>query len=350
MITSFFKPTKSKRSSLQGNGKTNGSPMINSVRASKLHGAKKHPRSESPSSEKDESSPAPKQAKVTAGHKLTPPNQSSKLVDDFLTNLTEKSWQDALISHMMAPSFASLARFVALERTNKTIYAPQCDTFSALNLVPLQKVKVVIVGQDPYHQPNQGHGLAFSVRKGQRIPPSLRNIYKELMNDSDVPNFQEKPTHGYLERWAQQGVLMLNAVLTVRKNEPNSHAKKGWERFTDEIIRALLSFHNRDDGDRGQCGKGGVVFLLWGKPASKKAESVINQVTGPFSGQRARSNKPHVVICTSHPSPLGATKTSAPFLSSRCFSRANEALVEMGLTPIDWCVDDPDGGIDISDV
>jgi len=240
-----------------------------------------------------------------------------------------------------SPSFTKLAKFVASERSNKTVYPPQCDTFSALNFVPMHNVKVVIVGQDPYHQPNQGHGLAFSVRKGKVIPPSLRNIYKELMNDDQISNFQEKPTHGYLKRWAQQGVLMLNTVLTVRRNEPNSHAKKGWENFTDEIIRILLSSHQNKDGEGGEGGKGGIVFLLWGKPAGKKAESIIKQVVKPSFGQPENVKNPHVVICSSHPSPLGAMKTNTPFLGSRCFSRANEALVQMGLDAVDWCVDDP---------
>ena len=177
----------------------------------------------------------------------------------------------------------------------KTIYPAPEDVLSALNLTPLDKVKVVIVGQDPYHGPGQGHGLAFSVRKGVAIPPSLRNIYKELINDKGVPEFESRPDHGYLERWARQGVLMINSVLTVRRGEANSHAKKGWEKFTNEVVRAI---HQKASNKEGR----GLIFLLWGKPASKKAESVLGHV-----GCGGR----HAVICTSHPSPLGATKTNS---------------------------------------
>lgn len=201
-------------------------------------------------------------------------------------------------------------------RKSATVYPPPQDVFSALNLCPLDQIKVVIIGQDPYHGPNQGHGLCFSVRKGVAIPPSLKNIYKELQNDPKV-DFK-MPNHGYLERWGRQGVLLLNAVLTVRRGEANSHKGKGWEETTDEILRALV---------RRPSNKG-IVFLLWGRPASKKMESVLN-------GNR----KHQMIISSSHPSPLGATKTNAPFLGSRCFSRANEALKQMGYDPIDWNVD-----------
>lgn len=231
------------------------------------------------------------------------------------------SWRHALSRHTSSPSFKSLAIFLEQDRNKAIVYPPPADTFSALNWTPMSQVKVVIVGQDPYHNPNEAHGLCFSVRKGVKIPASLRNIYKELTNDDAVsfPNRRGMPRHGYLERWAKQGVLMLNNVMTVRQNEPNSHRKKGWEAFTDHVIRVLVN----DANDRG------LVFLLWGKPASEKANNII----GP-----SRNNC--IVIQTSHPSPLGATKTNAPFLGSKCFSRANEALVGMNLDPIDWNVDD----------
>ena len=166
--------------------------------------------------------------------------------------------------------------------------------------------------------------LSFSVRKGVKVPPSLKNIYKELSNDPNVdfPINGSVPTHGYLERWAKQGVLMLNAVLTVRQGNPNSHGKKGWENFTDEVIRVLVNESAKS--------KKGLVFLLWGKPASSKAQAILGGTSG---------NKRHAIICTSHPSPLGATKTNAPFLGSRCFSRANDALKDFGIEPIDWNVD-----------
>ncbi len=172
-------------------------------------------------------------------------------------------------------------------------------------------------------------GLAFSVRKGVKIPPSLRNIYKELLNNKC--GLDKMPTHGYLERWCSQGVLLLNAVLTVRDSEANSHAKQGWEDFTDEIIRILVSDANVNANANANAGKKKkLVFLLWGKPASKKAETIINRF----------SRVKHTIIATSHPSPLGATKTKAPFIGSRCFSRANDALVSMGQNPVDWGVDD----------
>lgn len=215
-------------------------------------------------------------------------------------------------------------------RKTATVYPPPEDVFSALNLIPLDQVKVVIVGQDPYHGPGQGHGLCFSVRKGVRIPPSLNNIYKELSNDPGVnfPTNNQMPTHGCLDRWARQGVLLLNAVLTVRRGEANSHKGKGWEDFTDEILKILVR-------DRRESGKG-IVYLLWGKPASKKVESVLG-----------KDNSNQITISSSHPSPLGATKTNSPFIGSRCFSRANEALQKMGQEPIDWNVDgdhDPANG------
>ena len=251
----------------------------------------------------------------------------SPQVQNLMANLTEDSWKNALTSYISKPSFSSLASFVAKEREKATVYPPPSDTFTALNLVPLDKVKVVIVGQDPYHGPGQGHGLCFSVKKGIKIPPSLRNIYKELL--SNKCGLEEIPKHGYLEKWAQQGVLMINSVLTVRQGEANSHKKRGWEDFTDEIIRCLFTKRSKDAG--------GLVFLLWGKPASKKAESIINKYTNGFSANK-ESIKP-VVFCSSHPSPLGATKTNAPFIGSKCFIRTNAALEAMGHSKIVWDVD-----------
>lgn len=235
--------------------------------------------------------------------------ESNSFGDDLGNHLTDASWKSALSSHMSTESFKYLVdRIESDERYGATIYPPVGDVFSALNLCPLENIKCVIVGQDPYHQPGQGHGLAFSVRKGVTPPPSLRNIFKEAMEDVEI----DPPKHGNLEYWASQGVLLLNTVLTVRKGEANSHAKMGWEEFTDLIINTI----NEE--------KESVVFLLWGAPASKKASCV--------------DESKHTVIRTSHPSPLGATKTKSPFLGSRCFSRANEALVASGQDPIDWNV------------
>jgi uracil-DNA glycosylase len=237
------------------------------------------------------------------------------------------TWYDALRSYTSSRDFQSLATFVAAQRelaptSNQgrgAIYPPPHEVFSSLHLTPIHKVKVVIVGQDPYHQYNQGHGLAFSVKRGVKIPPSLRNIYKELVDDPSVTSFTSMPNHGCLERWAEQGVLLLNSVLTVRDSEPNSHANRGWEKFTSAIIQALDEFC--------EVNNKGLVFLLWGNPASKKAEGAI------------RTKRRHTIICTSHPSPLGATKTNTPFLGSRCFSKANEALIKMGLDPIIWNIE-----------
>jgi uracil-DNA glycosylase len=228
-------------------------------------------------------------------------------------------WKHALHRHLSSAAFASLAKFVARERKAHTIFPLAKDTFSALNVTPLDKVRVVIVGQDPYHGPGQAHGLCFSVLPGQAVPPSLKNIYKELREDAAVNFADAPPTHGHLMRWAKQGVLMTNNVLTVRRGEANSHKKKGWEVVTDEIIRAV-DRHSRATGK-------GVVFLLWGRPAAAKTQALLS------------NESRHTVISTSHPSPLGARKTDKPFLGSRCFSRCNDALKEMGYPEVDWNVD-----------
>jgi len=194
---------------------------------------------------------------------------------------------------------------------------------------------VVVVGQDPYHQPGQGHGLSFSVPRGVKIPPSLRNIYKELLNDEKINDFTSIPQHGNLERWARQGVLLLNNVLTVRRGEAASHAKRGWEQFTDWVIEAVIERRSNAAGGGDADANGtGVVFLLWGKPASMKAQTVLQK----YNNDRQRAAK-HAVITCSHPSPLGATKTASPFMGSHCFSRANEELKKRGWEPIDWRVD-----------
>lgn len=248
---------------------------------------------------------------------------SNKKTDDLSV-----TWYSVLRQYTCTSrDFQCLATFVAAQRKlapsipgRGAIYPPPSQVFSSLYLTPIHTVKVVIVGKYPYHQYNQGHGLAFSVKRGVKIPPSLRNMYKELLADTNVSDFTTMPNHGCLERWATQGVLMLNSVLTVRDSEANSHANKGWEQFTSAIIRALDEFCDSNQK--------GLVFLLWGKPASKKAAATT-----------IRTNKRHTIICTSHPSPLGATKTKTPFLGSRCFSKANEALIQMGVDPIQWNVD-----------
>ena len=245
------------------------------------------------------------------------------------TRFTAASMNESSNPLFFVLCFLRAGKFVT--RRNNTIYPPPEDTFAALNLCPLAKTKLVIVGQDPYHGPRQAHGLCFSVRRGIQTPPSLRNIYKELCNDPGVPDFNAIPNHGNLERWAKQGVLLINNVLTVRKGQAHSHKKRGWEELTDAILRAVDKRPSGDNGDDDQPKKPrGVVFLLWGKPATEKTKTALMG----FSSR-------HKILCSSHPSPLGATKTKAPFMGSRCFSKANEALVEMGYDPIDWRVDGP---------
>lgn len=213
------------------------------------------------------------------------------------------AWAAALDAEFAAPYFHALKDFLVQERRTSTVFPPAPDVMNALRFTPLENVKVLILGQDPYHGPGQAHGLSFSVRPGVRVPPSLQNIYKELA--ADVPGFTP-PRHGYLKHWADQGVLLLNAVLTVRQGEPNSHAGQGWEDFTDAVIRAVNAKQER------------VVFVLWGAYARKKKKLV----TGPQ----------HVVVESAHPSPLSADK----FFGTRPFSKVNAALEESGLTPIDW--------------
>lgn len=227
----------------------------------------------------------------------------------LLNDLIPTDWKEILADILSSKSFSSLENFLALEKASgTTVYPPQEEIFSAFNLCPFDSVKVVIVGQDPYHGPGQAHGLAFSVRQNRNPPPTLKNIFREAHEDVSIP----MPKHGNLEHWAKQGVLLLNAVLTVRQGEANSHKGKGWENVTDEVIRVLDERHE------------GLVFLLWGNSAAMKARNV--------------DERKHVVMKSSHPSPLGATKTASPFLGSRCFSKTNQALEKMGKEPIDWSV------------
>ena len=258
--------------------------------------------------QKDEAKDARGDAATAATSTKDDPH-SDDAVQRLTIGLTDNGWKSALAASVNSPSFQQLAVFLEGERSRgATIYPPEDEVFSALNLCPLEKVKVVILGQDPYHGKGQGHGLAFSVRPGVRIPPSLVNIFKEAKEDVGI----DMPSNGYLRSWAEQGVLLLNTVLTVREGEANSHAKKGWEDFTSSIVEIL----NKEKED--------LVFLLWGNPAAKMASGV--------------DESKHTVIRTSHPSPLGATKTNSPFLGSRCFSSANKAIVKAGKDPIDWNV------------
>ncbi|GIE79173.1 uracil-DNA glycosylase [Actinoplanes philippinensis] len=220
-------------------------------------------------------------------------------------NLIEQlpaEWRAELSPHLDAAATTALGEWVAEEYATQTIYPPVEDLFSAYRLCSPSQTRVLILGQDPYHGPGQAHGLSFSVREGVRRPPSLSNIFKELNEDLNVP----KPPGGDLTGWARQGVLLLNAVLTVRAGKAGSHANKGWEAFTDATIKAL---NERDER---------IVFLLWGSYARKKAVLVTNPA--------------HAVLEAGHPSPLNRVG----FLGSRPFSAANKALADGGRPVIDW--------------
>lgn len=218
---------------------------------------------------------------------------------------TPLTWHDVLAEEKQQPYFIETLRTVADARAaGTTIYPPQKDVFNAFRFTELNEVKVVILGQDPYHGPGQAHGLSFSVLPGINPPPSLVNIYKEL--ERSVPGFT-RPEHGYLESWARQGVLLLNTVLTVEAGQAHSHAKLGWETFTDKVI-ALINAHCE-----------GVVFLLWGAHAQKKGRII----------DRER----HHVLTAPHPSPLSAHRG---FLGCGHFVQANQYLAGRGEQPVDW--------------
>ena len=211
-------------------------------------------------------------------------------------------WHEVLSGELSKPYWKQLTSFVAAERKQHEVFPPEEDVFNALAYTPYGKVKVLLLAQDPYHDNDQAHGLCFSVRPGIKVPPSLRNAYKELEDDLGCTI----PDHGYLEHWARQGVLMLNAVLTVRAHEPNSHKNKGWEKLTDAVIKAVDAKEEP------------VVFLLWGGYARKKAKLV--------------DTSRHALVEGAHPSPLSVKK----FMGSRPFSQVNAALEAAGREPVDW--------------
>ncbi|HYN95368.1 MAG TPA: uracil-DNA glycosylase [Pilimelia sp.] len=219
-----------------------------------------------------------------------------------LPALLPAGWRDTLAPHLEPAATAELGAFVAAEYATQRVYPPVEDLFAAYRLCPIDRCRVLVLGQDPYHRAGQAHGLSFSVRDGVAVPPSLRNVFKELAADAGGP----PPASGDLTRWARQGVLLLNAVLTVREGAAGSHAGRGWEAFTDATIRALDALDTR------------VVFLLWGGYARKKAALVTNPA--------------HVVLEAGHPSPLNPRG----FLGSRPFSAANKALADAGLPTINW--------------
>lgn len=221
---------------------------------------------------------------------------------EILTN----DWKDLLEEEFKKEYYLKIREFLKKEYKTKTIYPDMYDIFNALHYTPYKDMKVVILGQDPYHGPNQAHGLSFSVKPGVPIPPSLMNIYKELQSDLGcyIPN------NGYLKKWTGQGILLLNTVLTVRAGQPNSHRGIGWEIFTDKIIRLL---NNRQDP---------IAFILWGKNAQSKLK-IIN-------------NPRHFIVQSVHPSPLSAKRG---FFGSKPFSKVNQFLTSIGKEPIDWQIE-----------
>lgn len=215
----------------------------------------------------------------------------------------DKSWADALKEEWNKPYMDTLVGFIANERaTTNPVYPPKMQVFNAFNHTPFDKVKVVIIGQDPYHGPGQAHGMSFSVLPGVSQPPSLKNIFKELKQDLGI----EPPDHGNLEGWAQQGVLMLNAILTVRAHQPRSHHGKGWEQFTDAVVARL------------SARKDPLIFVLWGKSAQEKCRHLAPH---------------HSVLVAAHPSPYSANNG---FFGCQHFSKINELLTKQGKQPINW--------------
>jgi len=215
----------------------------------------------------------------------------------------EQSWKEQLAPEFSKPYFKSLTDFVRKEFETTRIYPKGSQIFNAFDKTSFDKVKVVILGQDPYHEPGQAHGLCFSVNDGIALPPSLQNIYKELQDDLGIP----PRASGNLERWAEQGVLLLNATLTVRAHQAGSHQNKGWEEFTDAVIHKIAEEKNH------------VVFILWGSYAQKKGAFI-----DPFN---------HLILKSVHPSPLSVYRG---FFGSRPFSKTNNYLIQTGQTPIDW--------------
>lgn len=216
-----------------------------------------------------------------------------------------ESWKKVLNEQFTAPYFSQLKSFLVEEKKKHTLYPPGNQIFSAFNHTPFDKLKVVIIGQDPYHGPGQANGLCFSVNNGIRKPPSLVNIFKELQTDVGIPI----PQNGNLEPWADQGVLLLNATLSVRAGTAGSHQKKGWEQFTDAVIKAISD------------NKKGIVFLLWGNFAQTKAELI--------------DKDKHFILTAVHPSPLAR----GAFFGCKHFSKTNKILEHQGILPIDWRIE-----------
>ncbi|MDP1574020.1 MAG: uracil-DNA glycosylase [Coxiellaceae bacterium] len=224
-----------------------------------------------------------------------------------MPSLSSDNWTNLLASEKKKPYFLEIMRFLKEESARgKVIYPATKNIFNAIKFTPFDTLKVVIIGQDPYHNPGQAHGLSFSVPKNSPKPPSLRNIFKELKSDCDI----EISAHGCLESWARQGVLLLNAVLTVEENKPASHANVGWQQFTDTIIEKINHHSNQ------------VIYLLWGSYAQKKRVLI--------------DAKKHIILTAPHPSPLSAHRG---FLGCKHFSKVNTLLIKSGRKPIDWSIE-----------
>jgi uracil-DNA glycosylase len=223
-----------------------------------------------------------------------------------MATILKNDWQEVLSDEFEKPYYKTLRQFLIQEYKTRQIFPPMQEIFNALHFTPLKEVKVLLLGQDPYHDLNQAHGLSFSVLPGQKIPPSLQNIFKELNEDLGC----DIPSHGYLKKWADQGVLLLNTVLTVRAHQANSHQGQGWEQFTDAVIQVI----NAQDRP--------IVIFLWGKPAQSKKGLLTNPM--------------HLILEAPHPSPLSAYRG---FFGSRPFSKANTFLTAHGITPVDWQID-----------
>lgn len=221
--------------------------------------------------------------------------------------ILKNDWHDIVGEEFKKPYYLKLRQFLIEEYKSYTVYPNPYDLFNALHFTPYEKTKVVILGQDPYHGPNQAHGLSFSVQKGVPIPPSLQNIFKELYDDLGYP----PPNDGHLLPWAEQGVLLLNTVLSVRRGEAGSHRGKGWEQFTDAVIRSL--------NDRREP----VIFVLWGRQAQAKTDLI--------------TNSHHFILQAAHPSPFSAHRG---FFGSRPFSKINNILTQLGEQPIHWNLND----------
>ena len=289
MITSFFKksPTKRKASTSTASNK----------RARGRHGARATGGKEPENDEK-----VAEEVEDDAGADM---GDESKVVTVTVGGVDisiNETWEKVLRKEFKKPYFQALQKFVAKERKKVTVFPPPEQVYSAFNWTPRTQVKVVILGQDPYHGPGQAHGLCFSVQKGVRIPPSLRNMIKEAQADVGI----KAATHGSLESWAKQGVFLLNNVLTVQKSKAASHKKQGWEQFTTAVVRELNKLDN-------------VVFMLWGKPAQTKGKML----------DRSR----HLVLESPHPSPLSAHRG---FFGCKHFSKANAYLKKHGQEPVDW--------------